>query len=265
MDIVTRVGVSETRVHFAANQVAEDMGVQAKASGEGLGLARVQVQLDTEVAVSAAAQLAVVLVGALCGAGYLDVDIVCCARSVVGDAYMELALGLAAGIDVGHGHICAELTIVSAWFARSTRVSAAWLRALALEVFRIEVVAAIGIIETNLHFAANLVFIDIGVQVEARGEGLRLARAQVQGHPKLTLLAGAHLAIVDILAVEAAEDVGMHIVQRARSVVGDAHMELAVGLAAGIDIGHSHISAEGSGSYSRGNCRNRADREGQDC
>ncbi len=202
-----------------------------------------------------AAQLTVVLVGALCGAGDLYVDIVYCARSVVGDAHEELTMGLLTGEDVGHGHVSAELTIAAAWLARSTRFAAA----LSLQVLVVEVVAAVGVIETNLDFASNLVFIDIGVQVEAGGEGLGLARAQVQGHAKLTLLAGAHLAIVDILAVEAAENVGMHIVQRARSVVGDAYVELTVGLAAGVDVGHGHVGGEGSLGCCRSGCRNGAD------
>ena len=203
-----------------------------------------------------AAQVTIALVGALCGAGDLYVDIVYCARSVVGDAHEELTMGLLTGEDVGHGHVSAELTIAAAWLARSTRFAAA----LSLQVLVVEVVAAVGVIETNLDFASNLVFIDIGVQVEAGGEGLGLARAQVQGHAKLTLLAGAHLAIVDILAVEAAENVSVHIVQRARSVVGDAYVELTVGLAARVDVGHGHIGGEGAGGCSS----NGADREGQD-
>ena len=75
-DVVAHVRVSEAGVHLAADQVGEDIGVQADAGGELTLLTRVQVQVDGEVAVAATAQVAVALVGALCGAGYLHVDVV---------------------------------------------------------------------------------------------------------------------------------------------------------------------------------------------
>lgn len=66
MNVIALVGVSEVGVNFAADQIAEDIGVQIDAGGEFSCLAGVQVQLDVEVAMPTAAQLTIVLVGTLC-------------------------------------------------------------------------------------------------------------------------------------------------------------------------------------------------------
>jgi len=246
VNIVAVVGVSEAGVNFTADKVGEDIGIQIDASGEFTSLAGVQVQFDVEVAVTTTAQLAIILVGALCRAGYLYIDVSQRTRSVISDAYEELTVGLLAGEDVGHCQISIELTVVATWLARSTWFTAA----LSFEVLIVEVIAAIGVIEADFDFAANLIFIDIGIQVETGSKGLRLTRVHVQGDAKMTLLAGTHFSTIDILAIVAAENVDMHVVQRTRSVVGDAHVELAVGLVAREYVGHGHIGGEGSGRSS---------------
>jgi len=171
---------------------------------------------------------------------------------MVGDAHEELAVGLVAGVDVGDGDVSAELASGTTRFATTTR---------ALEEFRVIVVAAIGIIEAWVDLTADRVFEDVGVQGETGCEGLGLARVQVQGDAEVPLLAGALLTVVDIHAVVAAQHVNVDILHSARPVVGNAQEELAVGLVAGVDVGHRYVG----GKTARRCCSNRTDRDGDDC
>lgn len=239
----------EAGLHFTAKQVGEGVGIQVDAGGELTGLTWAHVQVDVEAAVAATAQLAIVLVSAFCRAGNSYVDVAQVAGSMVGDAHEELAMGHLAGVNVSHSQVGAELP--TGGFPRAARFATA---TRAFEEFAVEIVATVGVMETYIELATHLIFEDTRVQVEASSKSLGLAGVQVEGDAKIALLAGAFLAVVDIHAVVTAHHIDVHIVHGARAVVGDADEELAMGLVAGVDIGHSCI---GGKATCRG-CGNRA-------
>ena len=201
-----------------------------------------------------AVRLTIVLISAIRSTSGCYIDVAQRSRPTIGDAHEELAVRLVAGVDVRHGEVSSELAVAA-------RFASAWLAAaLALEELVVGVVAAIGVIEANIDLTTNLIFEDTGVQVETGGNGLRLTWAQVERDTKVALLAGSLLAGVDILAVVAADNVHMHVVHIARPMIGDAHEKLAVGLIAGVDVGHCHIG----GKTARGRCCNGTDRDDDD-
>lgn len=65
INIVAGVGIIEPGVYFTAYQVIENIRVQVQTSSKFSSLAGAHIQIDTEIAAASAAQVAIVLVGAL--------------------------------------------------------------------------------------------------------------------------------------------------------------------------------------------------------
>ena len=115
--VIAGVGVVEAAVDLTTAAVGESVGVDLEAGGEGVGFARLKVQLEILDNLVAAGHLAVAFVCAFVAAQDFDFDIIECAGAVVGDAGVDLAVGLVAGIDVRDRYIgfpISALTVVAA-------------------------------------------------------------------------------------------------------------------------------------------------------
>ena len=110
-----------------------------------------------------------------------------------------------------------------------------------LDFFPVVVISCVGVIEAAGDLAADAVGERVGVDLEAGGEGVGFARLKVQLEILDNLVAAGHLAVALVCGIHAAQDFNLDIVERAGAVVGDAGVDLAVGLVAGIDVRDRYI------------------------